>query len=136
MSAEKSMQTQRRPNISTEHQGLSATRRPRDVVDRENMKRDPESSKTIPDEHDLAQQRPARAGVKLLPTCMAAGLGAVLVQNAPELKDTISAREWRPCAGAAAYIGTAALGYALGFWALASTFRSLAGMAAPLRKIG
>lgn len=64
--------------------------------------------------------------MKLLPACMAAGLGAVLVQNAPELKDTMNTGKWRPCAGAAIYIGTAALSYALGFWALASTASALA----------
>lgn len=60
MSAEKSTQTQPRPNISTEHQDEGDARRPRDVLDRDDAKRDPESGLTIPDDYDPAQDRQER----------------------------------------------------------------------------
>jgi hypothetical protein len=53
----KPTETQPRPNISTEHQNEGDARRPRDVLDRDDAKRDPESGSTIPDDYDPQSQK-------------------------------------------------------------------------------
>lgn len=53
--------TQPSPNISTEHQNEGDARRPRDVLDRDDAKRDPVSGATIPDDYDPEAQRQERA---------------------------------------------------------------------------
>jgi len=57
----KPTETQPRPNISTEHQNTGDARRPSDVLDRKNVKRDPDSGAPIPADYDpKAQERGER----------------------------------------------------------------------------
>ena len=53
-------ETQPNPNVSTEHQKEGDARRPRDVLDRDDVKRDPDSGNTIPDDYDPASGDPRR----------------------------------------------------------------------------
>jgi hypothetical protein len=58
MKRDKATETQPHPNISTEHQKDGDARRPRDVLDRDDAKRDPQSGAPIPTDYDpKAQQR-------------------------------------------------------------------------------
>ena len=58
---EKPTETQPSPNISTEHQNAGDARRPSDVLDRKNVKRDPDSGAPIPADYDpKAQERGER----------------------------------------------------------------------------
>ena len=61
MGTVKPTETQPRPNISTEHQKDGDARRPRDVLDRTNVKRDPESGNPIPDDYDPEAQARAKS---------------------------------------------------------------------------
>ena len=55
---EKPTETQPKPNISTEHQNEGDARRPSDMLDRKNVKRDPDSGAPIPSNYDpKAQER-------------------------------------------------------------------------------
>jgi hypothetical protein len=59
MSDQKPTKTQPNPNISTEHQNEGDARRPSDVLDRKNVKRDPDSGAPIPSDFDPDAQRKA-----------------------------------------------------------------------------
>ena len=52
-----STKTQPHPNVSTEHQNEGDARRPRDILDRDEAKRDPQSGGTIPDDYDPRAQK-------------------------------------------------------------------------------
>jgi len=55
---EKPTESEPNPNISTEHQSEGDARRPSDVLDRKNVKRDPDSGAPIPSNYDpKAQER-------------------------------------------------------------------------------
>jgi len=54
-------ETQPNPNISTEHQAEGDARRPRDVLDKDDVKRDPESGVTIPRDVDPRAQEKAKS---------------------------------------------------------------------------
>jgi hypothetical protein len=71
----------------------------------------------------------------LAPVCLALGVGTVVAQNMPEIRDTIRSGERHAYGGTAMYISTASLSRAMKLWVAAKAIERLVRAASSQRAV-